>query len=405
MPRSRCRPLVLWLVAGVVLVVSDAAAQASVAQASAAQASAAGRARAAERVPARLADSTFWRLVTEFSEPAGFFRSENFVSNETEWQRVITPLRAVVPAGRAYLGVGPEQNFTYLAAFEPSIAFIVDIRRQNLALHLLYKACFELSETRADFLSLLFARPRPPGLDTASSAEALLTAFEAVRADSALMRGNRARVLAHLTRTHGFPIADDDLALIRRVDTAFAVAGPGINYSFVPEWGGVASGFGLRSMPSFGTLMRQDDGTGRNAGFLGSEGAYRAVRRLQLANLVVPVTGDFAGPQALRAVGAWLRAHEVTVGTFYLSNVEQYLFQDNDVWPRFYENVATLPLDSASTFIRSVTNRWSGSRANGGPLMSQQLAPMLGTVEAVRSGRVQWYGDVITIERPEPAPR
>jgi hypothetical protein len=34
-----------------------------------------------------------------------------------------------------------------------------------------------------------------------------------------------------------------------------------------------------------------------------------------------------------------------------LSNVEQYLRQDN-LWQRFCENVATLPLDDASVFIR-----------------------------------------------------
>ncbi len=349
-------------------------------------------------MPTQLADTTFWRLVSELSEQAGWFRSENFVSNETEWQRVIAPVQTVVPAGRAYLGVGPEQNFTYLATLDPSIAFIVDIRRQNLALHLLYKAYFELAETRAEFLSLLFARPRPTGLDTLTSAEALLDAFERTVPDSTLFRETWRRVDAHLTMTHGFALDAGDRALMRRVDTAFVMAGPAIDYSFVPGMGGFSSR--LRSMPTFSALMRQDDGAGLNRSFLGSEAAYRRVRSLQLRNLVVPVTGDFAGAHALQAVGRWLREHDSTVGTFYLSNVEQYLFQDNNIWPRFYGNVGALPLDSTSTFIRSVTNRWLRN-VYPAPLMTQLIAPMERTISEFRAGRVQWYGDVIAIERPD----
>jgi hypothetical protein len=74
---------------------------------------------------------------------------------------------------------------------------------------------------------------------------------------------------------------------------------------------------------------------------------------MHLRNLIVPVVGDFAGPKAIRAVGDYLRQHSMTVGAFYTSNVEQYLFQ-NGVDNRFYENIATLPIDSGSTIIRSV---------------------------------------------------
>ncbi len=355
---------------------------------------------ASHRVPAQLADTTFWRLVTELSEPAGWFRSENYVSNETAWQHVIAPVRRVVPSGHAYLGVGPEQNFTYLAAFEPSIAFIVDIRRQNLALHLFYKALFELADTRADFLALLFSRARPAVLDTASRADLLLDAYGAMSVDSVRARATIAAVLQQLRGTHGFALADEDAQLIERVAWAFADAGTTINYSYIPEYGTVS--FVPRGMPTFSTLLRQDDGLGVNRSFLGSEKAYRRVRAMQQRNLVVPVTGDFAGPHALRAVGAWLRAHDATVGTFYLSNVEQYLFQDNATWPRFYTNVGTLPLDTTSTFIRSVSNRWGRGWTSGGtpgPLMSQLIGPMEETLAAFRAGRVLWYGDVIALER------
>ena len=104
--------------------------------------------------------------MTELSEADGFFRSDNLVSNELFMQRVIPDLTRIVKPGRVYLGVGPEQNFTYIAAIKPAMAFIIDVRRGNLQLHLMYKALFELSSDRADFVSRLFslkrpARPRP----------------------------------------------------------------------------------------------------------------------------------------------------------------------------------------------------------------------------------------------------
>ena len=98
-----------------------------------------------EALPQRLDDRTFWTLVTEFSEPNGFFRSDNLVSNETVFQHVIPTLQQTLGPVSAYLGVGPDQNFTYIASLKPRIAFIVDIRRQNMLLHLMYKALIEMS--------------------------------------------------------------------------------------------------------------------------------------------------------------------------------------------------------------------------------------------------------------------
>src|SRR5438552_6533893 len=101
--------------------------------------------RAAEDLPSRFSDKAFWQLSADLSEAGGSFRSDNFLSNENAFQTVIPELRAALPQGGVYIGVGPEQNFTYIAALRPKLAFIVDIRRQNLVEQLLYKAFFELS--------------------------------------------------------------------------------------------------------------------------------------------------------------------------------------------------------------------------------------------------------------------
>ncbi|MEO6879287.1 MAG: hypothetical protein ABI205_12460, partial [Gemmatimonadaceae bacterium] len=124
---------------------------------------------AAQSIPAKLDDSTFWKLVGDLSEPGGFFRSNNFVGNETTLQWVIPRLQRAATSDGAYLGVGPDQNFTYLIALKPKIAFIVDIRRQNLLTLLMYKALIEPAPDRAEFVSRLFSRRRPLGLDSTST--------------------------------------------------------------------------------------------------------------------------------------------------------------------------------------------------------------------------------------------
>ncbi len=131
-----------------------------------------------EALPARLSDQDFWRLSNDLSEPNGFFRSENLVSNEHTFQYVVPALQRSVKPGGVYLGVAPDQNFTYMLAVRPDLAFIMDIRRGNLLEHLMYKAILELSADRAEFLSRLFARKRPEGLTAKSSVTDIFRAID-----------------------------------------------------------------------------------------------------------------------------------------------------------------------------------------------------------------------------------
>ena len=99
--------------------------------------------------------------------------------------------------------------------------------------------------------------------------------------------------------------------------------------------------------------MTATDGTGVQRSFLSSVEAFTVLKTLQANNLIVPVVGDFAGPKALRGIGRYLKENQTTVGAFYLSNVEQYLGREGR-WNLFCENVAFLPIDDSSSFIRSV---------------------------------------------------
>jgi hypothetical protein len=319
---------------------------------------------AADTIPPRLTDQEFWSLIASVSEEDGSFRSDNLLSNEVQFQYVIGDLTRTAKPGRAYLGVGPEQNFTYIASLKPSIAFIVDIRRGNLDLHLLYKALFELSESRAELVGLLFSRPRPAGLTARSSTKEIFDAYAPVAPSERLYVENLARVRDRLFTAHRFELSEEDLRGIEYVYRAFYTFGPGIRYS--PQ--GLT---GSTVQPTYAALMAATDERGQPLGFLGDEERFAFVKSLQGRNLIVPVVGNFAGPKAIRGVGAYLAGKGAMVSVFYLSNVEEYLRRDN-LWQDFCANASALPHDSTSTFIRSVRatlgDGVDGLRSEVGPM-------------------------------------
>jgi hypothetical protein len=305
--------------------------------------------RAGESVlPDRLSAQEFWSLSSDLSEADGFFRSDNLLSNEVLFQHVIPDLTRTAKAGRVYLGVGPEQNFTYIAALRPAMAFIVDIRRGNMQLHLMYKAIFEMSADRVEFVSRLFSRKRPEGLGSKSTAQDIFAALTKVEPDDAIYKTNLKMIQDYLVKTIGLPLSDEDLKGIEYVYSQFYWYGPIIQY-----WS--SGGRGGRSAPTYTDLMLADDGKGQMRGFLATDDSFGFLKDLEKRNMLVPVVGNFAGPKALRSVGKYIREHGGTVSAFYLSNVEQYLGRDG-LWATFCGNVATLPLDESSTFIRSVRN-------------------------------------------------
>jgi hypothetical protein len=299
----------------------------------------------ADTLPNRLGDQEFWRLIEDLSEPNGSFRSDNLLSNELQFQHVIPELTRVAQPGRVYLGVGPEQNFTYIAALRPTMVFIIDIRRGNLDLQLLYKALFELSADRAQFVSLLFSKPRPAGLSAKSSAAEIFAAYATVESSERLYVENISSIRNQLLTRHGFDLSEDDLQGIDYVYRAFARFGPGIKYSPIGLGAGTVQ-------PTYAALMAATDQDGQARGFLSTEEAFAFLKNLQSRNLIVPVVGDFAGAKAVRAVGTYLKRKGALVSAFYLSNVEEYLRQ-NGVWLDFCANVSELPRDATSTFIRS----------------------------------------------------
>ena len=282
-------------------------------------------------------------MISDFSEPGGTFAFEMFMSNEASFQEILPNLLSRVSPGGVYLGVAPEQNFTYISALRPKIAFIIDIRRENMVEHLMYKAMFELSPNRSSFLSRLFSRPLPAatgtaGNDSSLSIERLFSGLASSKSDSRLLSQNVSEIKAHLQTKHGFALTTADGRTIDTILNAFYRGGPDAHLTT----------YGT----TFRLLMMQTDLQNRNRNFLVSDSNYQFVRQMQQKNLIVPVVGDFAGTKALRAIAGYLREHGAEVTSFYVSNVEEYIETPQSKWTAYCRNIAALPMNQSSTFIR-----------------------------------------------------
>jgi hypothetical protein len=334
-----------------------------------------------------IADEELGPLVDRLSEAPGDFPSDNFVSNETSYLDVAPALRAPALRGRAYVGVGPEQNLTYVALLEPAIAYVVDLRRGNLLEHLVLRGCFEAGETRAAFLTALLARrPRAPLPEDASGFGPLAAAFASAPPERALRDEGVARTRSLLDRLHLTRATHDDERIARIHDAFFA---RGLALAFTMRNGGAW-------YPSLGAMLAARDPAGEEASFLASEDGYRRVRRLVLANRVVPVVGDFGGRHALAAVAADMRARGLQLGAFYTSNVEQYLF-DAHTHGAFVDNVAAMPLDDASLIVRVWFDQGRRHpRQAPGRRTTSLTMPAAAFVERARAHPYTSYWEVVT---------
>jgi hypothetical protein len=301
-------------------------------------------------LPPLLTDREFWELMNALEEKplADGYASDNLVSNEMLFSDVLPKLRQTVTPGSVFLGVGPEQNFSFVADLRPGIAFVVDLRRVNWHLHLMYKAAFEMSSDRADFLSRLFARRRPNALAQSATAAELFDAFENSPLENAAVERNALQLTNYLAKERRLPLSGADLEGIGRVYRAFCQYGFALDSASTLTYARELVG---RSGPNFRDLMTQGTAGSGDLTYLGSEQRFVVVKDLHRRNLIVPVVGDFAGPTTLRAIGGFLRQRGAVMQVFYVSNVESYLRRDG-VWDSFCTNVGSMPLAADSVFVR-----------------------------------------------------
>ena len=218
---------------------------------------------------------SFASRVERLSEEGGDFDTDNLISNERSYLEVVPALKAAGVSGGAYIGVGPDQNFSYIAQIRPAIAFIVDIRRDNLLLHLLFKALFASAQNRVEYLSLLTGRPvARPSRDVARREPRTHRRRTSTRArptprrrppprSPAARHHRRLRRAAHGGR----------LRTIQRFHHSFVNAGLSLKFE--------SRGRAPRSAyPTLRDLLLATDRAGRSWNYLASEADFQFVRSL-----------------------------------------------------------------------------------------------------------------------------
>ena len=317
-------------------------------------------------LPDSLTETEFGALIQDMSGPGGDFHTDNFVSNESSYLHPLPVLRRLDHSQGVYVGVGPEQNFAYIGTLTPKMAFIVDIRRNNMLQHLMYKALFALSDTRAVFLSKLFSKPlyddlplisrlfrRTPAwiaVDREATIGELIEYFDSVPPEEDLYNENIKQIKG-LVRSYGVD-SYNDISAIEYVYHAFYQRQFDIRY----DLRGI-DGEQLREALDLRDLLQATTVEGEQASFLANEHVFRYLKDMQNRNLILPLVGDFSGVQALRAIADFVKAHEATVSVFYTSNVEDYLLAAGyTTFSMYIKNIERFPIDESSVFIRSFAN-------------------------------------------------
>jgi hypothetical protein len=302
--------------------------------------------RAAQQPAPAISDSAFAALSARISEPAGYFDSDNLISNESSYLHVLGAMRRIGVAGGAYIGVGPDQNFSYMAQVRPRIAFIVDIRRDNLLQHLLFKALFEMSRNRVEYLALLTGRAVPNDVSAwnRKSIGEIVDFIDKSPQDPDQFETSRSVIRTKVKR-YGIPVTPAELETIGRIHQAFFEAGLDLKFTSL--------GRAPREYyPNLRKLLLERDLTGKQLNYLTNEDDFQYVKSLEGRNLVVPVVGNLAGDHALREIGRVMTERGERLSAFYVSNVEFYLMREGS-FDAFAASVRTLPHDSRSVIIRS----------------------------------------------------
>lgn len=335
----------------------------------------------------RISNKEFPALIERLSEDPGFFDSDNLVSNEASYLQVFGMLDKLSVRDGVYLGVGPDQNFSYIAKMRPRLAILVDIRRQNMIYHLMFKALFDVSKNRAEYLANLFCKPLPrkTALSSRSSIAELVFHLERISPSEALFRKNLAGIEQRIRNDYQFPLTASDSKSVREIYREF----------FDQQFEIRFRSFGrpsFRFYPSLKELLLERDREGNWGNYLNSEKDFQFIKELHSTNRIIPAVGDFAGPKALRSIASYLKELGETLTVFYVSNVEYYLMQ-NDVFEKFGENVRQLPITDNSVFIRAYF-RFPHPERRPGYISATVLQRIRSFLHLLDAGRYHTYQDL-----------
>lgn len=304
--------------------------------------------------PASPGLSQMGELIATLSEENQYFDTDNLISNESSYLHVVSMLEAEDLKGGVYIGVGPGQNFSYLAASAPELAFIFDIRKDNVLLHLMHKALFTLNESRVNYLAMLMGFPLTSGRtdEDVDDINLIVASLDAANPEGGSVEAHWTAIEAEL-RTYGAGLEEADYIRVRQLYSEF-----------------VRMGFDLRFTshnrppqsyyPTYRELILERDENGRQASFLASGDRYRRIRNMQLEDRIIPVVGDLSGDKAVLALEEYLKANNLEVMLVYTSNVEFYLMMRGR-FDQYATQISELPRAPGALMIRSYFNRYRRS--------------------------------------------
>lgn len=344
----------------------------------------------------KLTAAEFARLSEHLSEAGGYFDTDNLISNEASYLHVLGALRKLNVTGGAYIGVGPDQNFSYIAQIRPQIAYIVDIRRDNLLQHLWFKSLFAVSRNRIEYLALMLAKPLPENAAPnsaqweARSIQQIVDYLDGVKTNPELFASAK-RAVAEQLKTVGIELKENEIATIERIHRAFAA--DGLDLRFTSRNRPPRAYY-----PTLRDLLLERDLTGQYGSYLANEAGFRFLKDLQARNMIVPVVGDLGGARALVSTGRDIAARGLRVSAFYTSNVEFYLMREGG-FERFAESLKNLPLDDRSVIIRSYFGGGFGYRLPQtvpGYYSTQLLQTIPSLLQETARGGYDSYSDLVT---------
>ncbi|MEJ7708417.1 MAG: hypothetical protein WKF84_00795 [Pyrinomonadaceae bacterium] len=353
----------------------------------------AAQTKAHEPSSSAVAVSDFARSIELLSETGGYFDTDNLISNEASYLHVLGKMREMRITGGAYIGVGPDQNYSYIAQIRPKVAYLVDIRRDNLLQHLFFKSLFALSGRRIDYLCLLLGKPIPKDAakwGASNNVQELIEYIERTPINEKIFEISHASIRAKAL-SFRIPLSATDLAKIRSIHAEFFNAGLDLRFTTLRR--------AARSYyPSYRDLILEKDLSGRLGNYLAREDDFQFLKSLHGQNLIIPVVGDLAGEHALQEVARVLTNRGERISAFYVSNVEYYLMANGKL-ERFIKNLKQLPHDDRSLIIRSYFGGVYGAKhpqAVDGYYSSQLLQTINSMLEEHQKGGLESYYDLVT---------
>ena len=329
-------------------------------------------------------------LVSQLSEVGGYFDTDNLISNESGYQQVLGAMDRIGVRGGAYIGVGPDQNYTYIARVRPRIVFVVDIRRDNMLEHLLFKALFARAANRAEYLALWAGRPLPANSATYASRpiNAIVAWVDSMVPTPESIARAKSVVSAEVAKT-GIALTAQDLATVARFHDEFIKDGLSLQFT--------SQGRSARPYyPTLRQLILEHDASGAQRGYFATEDDFQYIKSLHRRNLIVPVTGDLSGARALPSIGAYLREHGASVSVLYASNVEDYLIRYGR-FGGYAAVVKALPRDTNAVMIRSYFGGGYGHPESTSEYYATQILQRMDRFAAdIAVGEVRSYRDLTT---------